>query len=107
WTINGLKPTEEMNLQGIDALLRNLAGLRIVGVLPKPPGITASISRDVGNAAISNDERADLARKGFYLVPSGELVSDRGEVVVRTERGVFYTLRFGDVAAETDAPAAE
>jgi hypothetical protein len=108
WTVNGLRPGETLDLAAVDALLRNLASLRIAGVLPKPAGITATLSRE-GNSSgtISPDERADLARKGFYLTPTGELVSNRGEVVVRTSRGVFYTLRFGDIAPDTDAPAAD
>jgi hypothetical protein len=41
------------------------------------------------------------------LTPNGRLLSDRGEVVVRTRRGVFYTLRFGDVAPAGVADADE
>jgi hypothetical protein len=46
-----------------------------------------------------------LRRKGFYLAPNGQLVSNRGEIVVRTMTGLFYTLRFGDIAPGTEAPS--
>jgi hypothetical protein len=100
WTINGLGANEVLDLRAVDDLLRNLGTLRIAGVLPKPPGITATLSHDVGSTTVTPEDRADLARKGFYLASTGQLVSDRGEVVVRTTRGVFYTLRFGNLAPE-------
>ena len=78
-----------------------------MGVLPKPPGISATLTNAVGSATINDEDRADLARKGFYLASSGQLVSNRGEMIVRTTRGVFYTLRFGDIAPGTDAPAVD
>lgn len=107
WTINGLKGNEELDLAAVDALLRNLTSLTIVGVLPKPPGITATLSREVSSTIVAQGDRDDLARKGFYLAPDGQLISNRGELVIRTIRGVFYRLRFGDIAPGTDAPAAE
>lgn len=107
WTINGLNANEELDVAAVDALLRNLTNLTIVGVLPKPPGITATLRREVSSTMIAQGDRDDLARKGFYLAPDGQLISNRGELVIRTIRGVFYTLRFGDIAPGADAPAAE
>lgn len=106
WTINGLSGNEELDLAAVDGLLRGLTRLTIVGVLPKPPGITAALSSEVASTVVTQEDRADLGRKGFYLASNGQLVSNRGELVVRTIRGVFYTLRFGDIAPGTDAPAA-
>jgi hypothetical protein len=105
WNLNGLNAGERLNFDALDGLLKNLASLRITSVLPKPPGITAMLSRAASDVTVTNDDRADLARKGFYFA-GPQLVSDRGEVVVRTNRGVFYTLRFGDIAPETDSAAA-
>jgi hypothetical protein len=107
WTINGLSGNEELNLAAVDGLLRNLTSLTIVGVLSKPAGITATLSREVSSTTVTQEDRDDLARKGFYLASNGQLISNRGEIVVRTIRGVFYTLRFGDIAPGTEAPAAE
>jgi hypothetical protein len=107
WSLYGKTGGEELNLTAIDGLLRNLASLKIVGVLPKPEGITATLRNEVASTTITAEDRQDLGRKGFYLASSGQLVSNRGEMVVRTVRGVYYTLRFGDIAPGTDAPAAE
>jgi len=103
WSMNGLNAGEQLDLAAIDSLLRNLSSLRIAAVLPKPAGIKATLTHAASDATVTNEDRADLARKGFYLAGGGQLVSDRGEIVVRTNRGVFYTLRFGDIApgAET------
>jgi hypothetical protein len=63
-------------------------------------------TRDLSECA-GQAEREDLARKGFYLAPEGQLVSNRGEVVIRTASGVFYTLRFGDLAPGADGASTE
>jgi hypothetical protein len=105
WTINGLGGNQELNLDSVDLLLRNLAGLRIEGVLPKPAGISGALAVASGSATLNDADVADLRRKGFYLTPTGQLVSNRGEIVVRTVTGLFYTLRFGDIAPGTEAPS--
>jgi hypothetical protein len=107
WIMNGLTANEVLDPTAVDDLLKNIAKLTITGVLPKPTGITATLSHPVSNASIAQADRADLARKGFYLAANGQLVSNRGELVVRTNRGIFYTLRFGDVALDADAPASD
>src|SRR5262249_18421814 len=106
WRLQGAGAGPPVNPAAMDALLRSLVTLRIAGVLPKPPGLTSMLGGETGRAAIAAEERTDLARKGFYLTPDGQLVSNQGEIVVRTNRGVFYTLRFGDLAPGSEAPAA-
>jgi len=107
WTLNGVTASESVDEGAVDLLIQHLAGLRIVGVLPKPPGITATLSRAITSATLAAEDRADLARKGFYLASNGQLLSNEGEVVVRTRKGLFYTLRFGEVASGTDMAAAD
>jgi hypothetical protein len=103
WTLNGLESNERVDLNKVSALLDSLTSLTITGVLPKPAGINATLSQEVSRTSISVEDRADLARKGFYLAPNGQLVSNRGEVVVKTNRGLYYTLRFGDIAPGAEA----
>ena len=105
WTIKGGTARAPLNLAAVDALVAQLANLRIVGVLPKPQGITATLSAETNSATLSAEDRSDLARKGFYLAPDGQLLSSQGEMVIRTVRGVFYTLRFGEVGPREAAPA--
>jgi hypothetical protein len=98
WSLNNLASNESVNLNAVTALLDSLTRLRITGVLPKPAGIRATLGQEVSRTSISAEDRADLARKGFYLASNGQLVSNRGEIVVKTKYGIYYTLRFGDVA---------
>ena len=107
WTINGDPASAPLRPAVVDQLLTHLADLSIVGVLPKPTGITATLGAEASSATLSPDDRSDLARKGFYLAPDGQLLSSQGEIVIRTVRGVFYTLRFGEIASREAAPAAE
>jgi hypothetical protein len=107
WTLDGLRPGETLNQAAVNGLLARLVGLRIAGVLPKPAGITATLNRTAKDGRVSPEDVQDLARKGFYLTPQGELLSNEGEVVVHTTSGIFYTLRFGEVASGgADRPAA-
>jgi hypothetical protein len=89
---------QELNSEKTSALSTALGDLKIVGVRPKPAGL----SRDLKIAA-SNDvkptSRADLqslVSKGFYPTRDG-LFSNQGDVVVRTDEGAVYTLRYGEV----------
>ena len=105
WSLYGLRPGEQLDLGALDVVIRSLVNLTITGVLPKPPGISATLREAVGSATLTEADIADLRRKGFYLTSAGQLVSNRGEVVIRTTSGVFYTLRFGDIApGGTDTP---
>jgi hypothetical protein len=107
WSLYGLRPGEQLDLGALDVVIRSLVNLTISGVLPKPPGISATLREAVGSATLTEADIADLRGKGFYLTPTGQLVSNRGEVVIRTTSGVFYTLRFGDIApGGADAPSA-
>jgi uncharacterized protein DUF4340 len=105
WTIDGDPANAPLKPAVVDQLLTRLDDLSIVGVLPKPAGITATLSTETSSAALSASDRSDLAGKGFYLAPDGRLLSSQGEIVIRTVRGVFYTLRFGEIAPPDAAPA--
>ena len=94
WRVNSIAADNA----AVDALLTNLAGLRIVGVIPKPPAVADTLRRDAAQAQITSDDRRDLARRGFFLSPGGQLVSTRGEMVLRTARGLYYSLRIGELA---------
>jgi hypothetical protein len=66
-------------------------------VRPKPPRIAASLSKITSTISISDDGLKELASKGFYLTSKGQYSTD-GEVLVHTKAGLFYTLRFGEIA---------
>ena len=95
WTIDG----EPADAATVAPLLDRLMTLPFAAVVPKPAAIASMLSEDVARASLPAADRDDLARKGFYLTPNGNMVPTSGEMVVRTIRGVFYTLRFGEIAA--------
>jgi hypothetical protein len=39
-----------------------------------------------------------LRQKGFFVTPTGQLLSNEGEIVVDAANGLQYTLRFGEIA---------
>ncbi len=99
WTLVGEMPADqELNSDKLSSLTSALADLKIIGVRPKPEGLTEDLR--VKNAQdVENAERAfrSLLSKGFYPVSDGRVLSNQGEVKASTEEGVVYTLRFGEV----------
>ena len=49
---------------------------------------------DQPNIKVTNFALAALQNKGFFLTTDG-LYSDQGDVIVSTDEGVVYTLRYG------------
>lgn len=124
WKIDG---KDEANDAAVSDLTTALDKLAIVGVRPKPAGLTADLKVAKG-AVLSFDTVVSLMERGFFLwlkarkqmvtydvlqtmveeqarrlkLPENvelEVASNDGEFDVITEKGVVYTLRFGEVAA--------
>jgi hypothetical protein len=106
WSVDGVGPDETVETACVNRLVASVVDLLVAGVLPKPGAIAATLGSGAARAQIAAADRDDLARKGFYLTRDGELVSNEGEVVVHTSTGVFYSLRFGEVAPALPAIAA-
>ena len=81
----------------IDALTEALDNLRIVDVQPKPENLTRDLKTPEG-IRLSMESVLSLRRKGFFITPLGQLLSNEGEILVETANGIQYTLRFGEVA---------
>lgn len=97
WTMDKLRSGQEVDSTVTATLLTTLDSLRIVGVRPKPQGLSASLKVEEGSSAISQADMRSLQSKGFYLTRDGQLMSNEGELRVHTNNGVKYTLRFGEV----------
>jgi hypothetical protein len=78
-------------------LLGAIDELSIVGVRPKPAGLSASLRRADAEVGISQSDVLSLQDKGFYFTRDGSLVSNEGELELETKEGVVYTLRFGEI----------
>src|SRR4051812_2839266 len=98
WNLNFTVPEgQELNTEKINAMTSALADLKIVGVRPKPAGLSKDLRGNDPSFARTEQARRSLQSKGYFLAPTGELVSMQGDVFVETEEGVVYTLRFGEV----------
>lgn len=86
---------ESLNTFRVEEAVGALAGLKIVGVRPKPPVLAKWFAGEVQQ--ISQGDVLDLQSRGFFLTQSGEFVANEGEVSAGCTDGVVYTLHFGEV----------
>ena len=97
WNGTGVPEGQEVNFVEVNRLVGAIIGMEIAGVRPKPAGLTGNL-RDAAMAGrIGQGDVRDLINKGFYPTQEGGLLSNEGELLVRTTEGVLYTLRFGEI----------
>ena len=97
WVADGMTAGTALDTFKMNLLVTKLVDLTILDVRRKPAGVTATLTGPPGGRFLQADV-ADLASKGFYFTADGDLLSNQGEVVVHTTTGIFYILRFGEVA---------
>jgi len=103
WTLDGGVPDgQELNTDKVTALTGALADLKIVGVRPKPEGLSRDLKVNATGDVkpTTRAELQSLVSKGFYPTKDG-LFSNQGDVIVKTDQGAVYTLRFGEVVFAT------
>ncbi len=98
WTADRMGRGEKVDGAKMEDLLKALDELTIVGVRPKPAGLSRSLEDNDEGISITRSDLASLQEKGYFFTRDGQLVSNEGEAQVRTEEGVTYTLRFGEIA---------
>ena len=97
WTANRVPDGMEVDFVQANLLVGAIIEMKIAGVRPKPAGMTGNL-RDAAMAGrITQSDVEILTRRGFYPTPEGGLLSNEGELLVRTTEGVLYTLRFGEI----------
>ena len=102
WTTSALPADQELDPEKLSALTRELGDLKIVGVRPKPAGLSRELkAADDKGISLSPASIRSLGSAGFYLTKQGDLLSNQGDVRVATDEGVIYTLRFGEVTFAT------
>lgn len=97
WTAKGMKSSQIIDTTVMNELVSTLDELTIVGIRPKPKGLSATLKQIEGQGEISQSDRRSLQSKGFFFTNDGQLMSNEGELQVLSSKGVFYTLRFGEV----------
>jgi hypothetical protein len=102
WKTDRMRSNQEVASGKLNPLLSALDDLKIVGVRPKPEGLSASLTRTAG-ARLTQADVQSLQSRGYYFTYDGQLVSNEGEVQVEAASGIRYTLRFGEVVYGTGA----
>ncbi len=97
WTVNRILKDQEIDKSKVTELLTSLDELKIVGVRPKPDGLSAKLTKSNEGLSINQNDMMSLQGKGFYFTRDGSLRSNEGELQAKTDDGVSYTLRFGEV----------
>ena len=97
WNANRMSAGQSVDTTAVNRLLTSLTGLSIVGVRPKPEGLSANLKVTGGRKELTQADVMSLRNKGFYLSQDGQMLSNEGELQIMTNYGVNYTLRFGEV----------
>lgn len=97
---------KEPNASKLNEIKNALDDLKIVDVVRKPEGMSASLRADQ-ELVSDNEAVSSLAQRGFFplqLGPDGEteVISANGELTATLRDGVRYVLRFGNVSGVTD-----
>ncbi len=91
WSLNDLLPDEEVDDSKVSGVISAVDNLRIIGVRPLPES--------------DEDSFKSMLRRGFYPVnmPNGDegLLSNEGGVILDTDSGIRYDLRFGELFLAT------
>lgn len=101
WQANRMTEKQEVDDTKMTDLLTALDNLSIVGVRPKPPGLTQILEKPSGDISVTQNDILSLQSKGYFFTGDGRLLSNEGELQARTNDGVTYTLRFGEIVYGT------
>ncbi len=96
WSANQMRTNQEVDSTRMNELLTAFDELKIVGVRPKPNGLSSALKSDSG-IPLTRENVLALQQRGYYITRDGNLLSNEGELEVRTTQGVRYILRFGEV----------
>ena len=97
WTAADIPAGKQVDTTQVNLLVGAVMTMKIAGVRPKPPGLTGNLRQAFEEGQISEADVRTLTRRGFYPTNDGGLLSNDGELLVRTNEGVLYTLRFGEI----------
>ena len=97
WKAKRMQKGQVVNQEKLENLLKALDELNIVDIRPKPVGLSKSLKNNDAGIMVDDEGIISLQEKGFYFTQDNQLVSNEGETQVRTEDGLIYTLRFGEI----------
>ncbi len=97
WRADKMASNQVMDTTKLENLLNTLDSLSIVGVRPKPAGLSASLARAGQGESVSQADAMSLQSKGYFFNHDGQLLSNEGELQLYTKDGTKLVLRFGEV----------
>ncbi len=71
WKAKGMKSSQQVDSTTMSELLATLDSLTIVGVRPKPAGLSETLKKDDNSSEISQEDVLSLQAKGFYFTRDG------------------------------------
>ena len=98
WNLLGatIPAGKELDTEKLFALVTALGDVKIVGVRPKPEGLTRDLKATGEIKNLTRNTYRSLQTAGIYPTQNG-FYSNEGDIVVSSEDGAVYTLRFGEV----------
>ena len=104
WSVSGAGRLDDAKVSDFTSAIDSL---RIVDVQPKPDILTADL-QTTGQIQPTYQAAVLLQQKGFYLGGrGGQIFGNEGEIIVDSNKGIRYTLRFGEVASSSPAAKEE
>ena len=106
WSVEG---GGNVNAGVVRIMVSVLGGLRVVGARPKPASLAEAL-KNRQPLQMSLETVMSLRQRGFFISPDGRLLANEGELLVETNNGVTYALRFGEISGAGEgkpAPAKE
>ncbi len=97
WEGSEVPAGKEVDYVQMNLLVGSLMTVEIVGVRPKPAGLTGNLRAAFEAREITNTDLQTMQSRGFYPTQDGDLLSNEGELLVRTDLGVLYTMRWGEI----------
>ena len=97
WTADTVPAGKEVDTTQVNLLVGAVMNMKIAGVRPKPPGLSGNLRQAFTAGQIGQADVRTLTSRGFYPTADGGLLSNEGELLVRTNEGILYTLRFGEI----------
>lgn len=96
WSFAGIDAAkEDPNEEKLRELGDTLGQIKIVGVRQKPPGLNAMLEQATGIDRMVLQQA--LQSKGYFVATNGKIVSNEGDLLFETKKGIRYTLRFGEL----------
>lgn len=96
WSLEGLAEGENVIADKLEAMRTALSDVKIIDVHRKPAGLASQLQGG-GDMRVDANAVASLMSRGYFIY-QGQLLSNQGEMTIRTNEGVEYSLRFGALA---------